>query len=597
MNFIDFLQHYAVQLCPLAAPTPALPTGFALEGDANRRKLTLHGLAIASPYNPEREARQILEGLFATPPSCLVLFGIGQGLILEHALRFRSDLAIFVYEPCPSWIVYVHHQNPNLSIWQAKSIQWFGPGQELTLERAVQSIHPANLVYYAYNAWHHAWPETAAIIKATVEACRFRRQVNVNTLQRFGRLWVRNLINNLELFAQEPGIALINQAFTDFPGLLIAGGPSLDTVLPYLPELRKRMVIVAVDTGLRACLHMGIQPDFLCVVDPQYWNSKHLDHLESPTSIVVAEPSATPRSLRHTAKRILFCSSIFPLGAILEQATGRKGSLGAGGSVATSTWDFLRQCGVKSIWCAGLDLSFPGSKTHYHGSYFEESMHCNSYRTKPASDGAFRYLVDAHAHPCPAVDGSMVLSDQRMDMYAHWFEEQVHSYPNPPTYRFVADHRALRGIEAKEINQALQLEVCRPAIDQRLTELRSGMEQWRSEALRLGTSRRGQEAFKALDSQIALLVTKAEEAVQICQKILAGDENTEYLTRLEAIDAEVMDSPDKRLLGFLIEELIQAVQTRPQPKAFSEAITTSCELYQGLANAGNFYRKLWERFL
>ena len=125
-------------------------------------------------------------------------------------------------------------------------------------------------------------------------------------------MWVRNLLSNLDRFAGNPGIGVAQNRFPGVPALVMAAGPSLDEVLPHLKALKEHMLIVAVDTSYRFCKNQGVEPDFLVSVDPQYWNSRHLDWLEREQTILVSESSAHPRVFRSEGKEeemVLFVSS------------------------------------------------------------------------------------------------------------------------------------------------------------------------------------------------------------------------------------------------------------------------------------------------
>jgi hypothetical protein len=223
-----------------------------------------------------------------------------------------------------------------------------------------------------------------------------RSQVNSATLRRFGRRWVRNLGRNMEAIRDLPGIARLEGILAGggIPVFLAAAGPSLDQAAPFLGEIRKRCVVVAVDTSLRFLLRRGLAPDFTVSVDPQYWNFRHLDRCPAPETWLIAEPAVYPPALRHPFRGVFLCRSHFPLGRFIEDRVEPKGALGAGGSVATSAWDFARILGAPSVWIAGLDLSFPGLKTHFKGALFEGRSHGESGRFVPSETWGFRVLQD-----------------------------------------------------------------------------------------------------------------------------------------------------------------------------------------------------------
>ena len=184
----------------LLARFPSAPTDIPPElilGQRNGKlSLTLGGRAVHSLFNPTKEAKQVIEQVFAVPPSAFVAFGTGLGYILEEACAYSPELPIVVFEPCPPWIPKAKELNPHFTCWTAPNVQWFGPGEEDQLARALQEAHPASLAVHHVNAWSQFWPEQSAAIQELADACRFRRQVNVNTLHKFGKLWVRNLLRN-----------------------------------------------------------------------------------------------------------------------------------------------------------------------------------------------------------------------------------------------------------------------------------------------------------------------------------------------------------------------------------------------------------------
>ena len=146
-----------------------------------------------------------------------------------------------------------------------------------------------------------------------MESLADRREVNLNTLRRFGRLWVRNLLANLPLFLRAAGTRELEGLFAGMPALLLAAGPSLEPVLAVLPALAERLVLVAVDTSYRLCRQAGVKPDLLVTVDPQYWNSRHLDWAELEGILLASEPSVHPRTFhRPRLPNLYFMSSFSP---------------------------------------------------------------------------------------------------------------------------------------------------------------------------------------------------------------------------------------------------------------------------------------------
>jgi len=182
--------------------------------------------------------------------------------------------------------------------------------------------------------WGRSSLRLADEARRAAERWNAKGAVNENTLRRFGRLWVRNLARNLGPAATSPGVERLEGLFAGMPALVLAAGPSLDAVLPHVRELSRRALVVCVDTALRSLLRFGVEPDFLVVVDPQYWNWRHLAGLESPSSLLVSETAAWPAIFRGSRRGTFLGGSLFPLGRSIEAFAGGKG-----GDVTVRVWD------------------------------------------------------------------------------------------------------------------------------------------------------------------------------------------------------------------------------------------------------------------
>jgi len=341
------------------------------------------GAWLHSRYDPEAEGGKIAEEAVATGASLVVLLGLGLGYTARAALAAGSPIA--AVESDPAWLAALF-RIVDLSdvVSDARFSLILCPGG-LGLLDYLEEAAPKSIVVVENGATMAAFPDAAKAFREQVSRYRKKDEINAATLKRFGRLWVRNLSKNVREAASRPGLASLAGRFAGLPALVLAAGPSLDELEPVLKALAERMVIVCVDTALRSALRLGIEPDFVVVVDPQYWNARHLDRCASPGSVLIAEAAVWPSVLRFRARRTALCSSIYPLGRYVEDRMGPpKGELGAGGSVSTTAWDFARSLGCAPVYMAGLDLSFPGGRTHARASLFEQRALSAGSRLSPA---------------------------------------------------------------------------------------------------------------------------------------------------------------------------------------------------------------------
>jgi hypothetical protein len=417
-----------------------------------------------------------------------------------------------------------------------------------------------------------------------------RSDVNRATLKRFGQRWVKNLSRNLNAIRDLCGISRVKDILkgTEIPVFLAAAGPSLDNCRSIIPEIAKRCVIVAVDTSLRFVLGTGIDPDFAVSLDPQYWNFRHLDCVPAPNTCLIAESAVYPACLRHTFKGVFLCGSQFPLGRFIEDRVDPKGEVGAGGSVATAAWDFARILGASSVWISGLDLSFPGYKTHFKGALFEEKSHALSFRLAPVETWSIKALRDGNPFNAKSAGGSTVLTDQRLSLYASWFENRFSMYPEIRNISLSGEGLAIKALEIGREEELLALPECRK-------EINSLMDQLYSIKNDESIPKKYEEALKTLLNGLEDIKNTAEEAANLAETWArrfknghseAGDEE-KILKKLDKANQIITNSAVKEVAGFLFPDLSEPEKTLNTTRENSRV-----SLLQHLEYSEHFYRAL-----
>lgn len=419
------------------------------------------GIMLHSAYNPSREAQklaaEVKEQAAAGKISGAVVFlGFSLGYEPVEVAAACPDLPMVLVEPDSVCFVSALRYVDFSPVFLSKECI-------LLVGAPVQTVVTL-LNYYGCNRCRIIKNKPAAArqpayfseLDILIARNRSKDEINSRTLDKFSRLWQRNSCHNLCQIAKRDGVARYVGTAEKLSACVVAAGPSLDNILPHLAEIKKRCLLICVDTALRACLRVGVQPDFIVLVDPQYWNIRHLDNCAAPDSVLITELAAYPAVFRFRCREIVLCSSLYPVGAYFERICGTKGALGAGGSVASTAWDFARLCGCREIFIAGLDLGFPDGRTHAKGSTFEEQSHINSSRTAPAETAAVRALLAADMELVEDYTGSSLVSDSRMALYAWWFESMVAADSFRKTFSVTAGSRRIPGIGLYPVSQLLQ---------------------------------------------------------------------------------------------------------------------------------------------
>ena len=398
-----------------------------------------------SGYAPKKEAQNLISTAQNDETLVFEAFGLGYSVVLASEIFPFKNFVIIEPEPSrffaslciTDWENVFKIQNLTLALSCT-------PEQIITLLN--QFSFRAIKIFSVKSQISHAEQYFSAVdtlIKRNIE----KQKINEATLERFGELWISNSLKNLKTsFLCRSILPYKNSAEEKIPFTIIAAGPSLQKILPFLAEIKKRSVLVCVDTALKACLYQNVEPDFIILTDPQYWAFRHISDLKSESSILITEASVVPQVFRFKCKEILVCKSNFFLEQYFENLSFQKGTLESGGSVASTAWNFCEFSGAKEIFISGLDLSFPQKNTHIKGSQFEQKIHTESLKIASAQTKSLPLLFSANSQIALDYDGKKVLTDSRMKMFAWWFESRLQKFPEIKTFTLSRESLKIPGI-------------------------------------------------------------------------------------------------------------------------------------------------------
>ena len=502
-------------------------------------------LRLHSTYNPTREAAGAVSVPEVSQKSTTVFYGFGLGYHLIEWCKKYPEKKLVVIEPDSKrllaalqlldWTAVFQHQSLVLALsCPAESVLGLledGSGVGLG-NTGVSDAYYFDIP--AFTAHAAGYFDT---VRSLVKRNQRKNEINEATLKKFGKLWCRNSLKNVDwlgrlgeaggickaadrtckatdrtckagdrtgkaadrtcnfVSASGNSVTGIGQfrgrAAAGLPFLIMGAGPSLEKVLPHLEALKKRCVIVCVETSLRALLRNGVQPDFIILTDPQFWAYRHIAGLAAPDSILITEVSAYPAVFRFPCLQIALCSSQFPVGQWFEQKLGLTaasrnlvgagdlpgkaggqpagsadsllGDLGTGGSVASSAWNFAAFCGASEIYTVGLDFAFPGRQTHIRGSEAEQTYHTVSSRLATPDKFTATALFSANAVLSKDYNGRPVLTDSRMKMFSWWFEARLAGCPGVKTFTLSPEGLCTPGMQPAAVTDLLSKAEC-PAL-------------------------------------------------------------------------------------------------------------------------------------
>jgi len=453
-----FLELYKIlenSLGNLPSDIEIIPT----KADSSKKTAKYNNQLLHSAYNPEREAEKLLQGELAKNPKVdvIVFFGFGLGYLpLEVAKKHKNKTLVLV-EPSPDWLSLAFTTIDFSEIFLQNNLIFCIDANIQGVLKLLENLGLKNCCFVKNPLFQEHSKKYFQDLETLIQRNLDKDSINKRTLQVFSKLWFRNMKKNLRFLGEKRGINLYKDSAKTLPALLVAAGPSLDRILPLLNEIKKRCIIIAVDTALRSMLAVGVEPHFVVLTDPQFYNARHLDRLKAPNTILVTELAAYPSVFRFSCKEILLCSSMFPLGQYLEKRTEHKGKLGTGGSVASSAWDFARYIGCKKIFLAGLDLGFPKKRTHTKNSTFEQNVFSQCKKIQSSENSHVKALYGANTFYKTDYLENPILTDNRMTMYAWWFESKVAEFSNLEVATITPEGLNIPGIKKSSVEELLSL--------------------------------------------------------------------------------------------------------------------------------------------
>lgn len=413
-----------------------------------------NGLKLHSFYNPERESENLLSNVNDQTES-IVFEGFGLGYAVVLASKKFSDKRIVVLESEPL------HFFASLSVldWEKVfKVRKLVLAISCPPEESIKLVNQNSIlksVFVSVPSQINHDKKYFETIQTLVQRNKRKEEINLATTKKFGFRWNKNCLLNAEnaFFCDDAGI--FKDSAENIPFLILAAGPSLNEILPFLNDISKKCVTIAVDTSLRALQSVGFQSDFIILTDPQYFAYRHLTGIKAEKSILITTQDVYPSVFRFKCKKIVCSQSQMPIGRFFERFCGKKADLGSGGSVASCAWNFAKLCGAKKIFLSGLDLSFPEKQTHIKGSTFEQSYHFSSKKTDSAETRNTKSLFSGNPIFAESYNGKKIITDSKMKMFAWWFESRIAECPENETFTLNPNGLKIPGVKLSSVQDLL----------------------------------------------------------------------------------------------------------------------------------------------
>lgn len=439
---------------------------------AVRTDLGPRPVALASKYDPIKEAHKLVEAVDHVKTACTVILGFGLGYHIDEVVNSVGprDLVI-VYEPDLAQLRavlekldYTRWLGQNGMILTGPDVSKSTLLGRIETRSATPTLGTQIVTHPASRQRHsEAFNDFGKLVTATLAFCR----TNVATALVNATRTVSNLTNNLAQYAAGPTIAELENAAKGFPAICVGAGPSLVKNLDLLadPEVRKNVVVIGVQTTLKPMLQRGIRPDFVTALDYSAICTRFYEDLpDLPDVTLVVEPKCHPAIIAAYPGPVRVCPSDLN-DKLLGDMARPMPKIKAGTTVAHLSFYLAQLLGCDPIIFIGQDLGFsdglyyaPGTAVH---QVWEPEL--GAFNTIETMEWTRVVRMRGNLRRAEDVHGRPIFTDEQMSTYLGQFERDFAE----------AKEAGLTVIDATEggmPKQHTQLSTLRDALDEYATK-------------------------------------------------------------------------------------------------------------------------------
>ncbi len=177
------------------------------------------------------------------------------------------------------------------------------------------------------------------------------------------------IVENRQVIQADRDVATLFESRPKERAIVAVPGPTLADRAEWIRANRDSVTLISVTTALRPLQQAGLHPDYAVVIDSSIKVGVHFDALDMQKFAeipLVYSAAVHPQILARWPGPRIVTYLQYPIYQELNPDL-RRGILFSGGSVTHTAIDLARTMGHQHIYLAGVDLSFPGKRTHAMG--------------------------------------------------------------------------------------------------------------------------------------------------------------------------------------------------------------------------------------
>jgi hypothetical protein len=406
--------------------TPSKTGPLTVSVDHNSRPLWL-----ASRYDPAKEARKLVEGIEHDKMACVVVLGMGLGYhVAELAKDMGSRGVLIVFESdAGMWRAVLERIDHRDWLTRGELILAGSETDRAALLKRIEK-HAGTVTQGMHLLTHPPSRQrnektTRDFGQMVAEVLAFCR-TNVATALVNASRTCRNLASNIDHYAAGAGTDELYGIAKGYPAVCVSAGPSLVKNVALLcdPDVRSKVIVIAVQTVLKPLLAHGIKPDFVTALDYSHISSRFYEDLPHlPDVTLVAEAKAHRTVLENFPGPIRVPFSQFN-DLLLDEMAVPRIPIKTGATVAHLSFYLAQHLGCDPIIFIGQDLGFSDGLYYAPGTAVHKvwSSEMNPFNTIEMMEWKRVVRMKGHLRKTEDIYGRPIFTDEQMVTYLKQFE-------------------------------------------------------------------------------------------------------------------------------------------------------------------------------
>ncbi|WP_186429888.1 motility associated factor glycosyltransferase family protein [Clostridium sp. BSD9I1] len=413
---------------------------------------------IGSKYSVERDIESFYKNIGEiNSQTIFIIFGLGAGEHIKHLLSQLSEYnKVFIIEPSATIIKETIKISDYSFILQDNRVAlcYFDDKIRKYLNDFIEDHMIDNIKIAVFSNYNVIFQNEYELFINEVKSVKKTKEMGNNTLNTFSHVLFNNFIENVFTLDEFYTVNYLKDIYKDKPAIIVSAGPSLTKNVHLLKEVQDKFIIICGPRTLGILLKNGINPDFLCEVDPQEEVYTFVrDYIDLKIPLVFMDSASNKVVKEHKGTKIIAANQ--GMEKHLEEMLGIKvDSLIQGGSVAHFCMGLAVYMGCNTVIFIGQDLAYTNEKFQAEGTYAgkidEKKYSYENDKEKWSKDESYNVYVKD-------INGSSVRTSIVLNSYREEFEDIIQDCQAIKFINSTEGGAHIKGTEAMPLKYSIDL--------------------------------------------------------------------------------------------------------------------------------------------